>query len=302
MISGGHGTFTNHFGLGSDNALEFEVVTPTGQTVIANEASNSDLFWALRGGGPGLGVITKITMKAHDSTPLNAVRLRITPQIDVETSEGQEAWAKTMAYMVSRLGDFAEWGLTGHPIMLNYQFETLLTAPGKGQDEISAFIQPFITELQDTYGAKVTNTPIASSALALMMSLGLTPNAMIPNNPGEGPAIMASRLLSKEGLQNVPKLEAMLAYLFANNYTCEPFNIGGRAVSDTSIDSAINPAWRETLMHFTIMPMHQSEIDTIGEVVEKYEGLAEGLSMLDELSVNSGAYLNEVSTRSIESC
>jgi FAD/FMN-containing dehydrogenase len=50
---GGHGPMTSAYGLGSDNVLEFQVVTADGQLKIANSVANPDLFWALRGGCGG---------------------------------------------------------------------------------------------------------------------------------------------------------------------------------------------------------------------------------------------------------
>jgi hypothetical protein len=45
---GGHGPMTSAYGLGSDNILEFQVVTADGQLKIANSVANPDLYWALR--------------------------------------------------------------------------------------------------------------------------------------------------------------------------------------------------------------------------------------------------------------
>ena len=57
--------------LGVDNVLEFEIVTADGQLRTANECTNSDLFWALRGGGGGTwGVVTKATFLAHPAEEL----------------------------------------------------------------------------------------------------------------------------------------------------------------------------------------------------------------------------------------
>jgi FAD/FMN-containing dehydrogenase len=39
------------YGLGVDRVVQFKVVTPDGVYRTANECLNSDLFWALRGGG-----------------------------------------------------------------------------------------------------------------------------------------------------------------------------------------------------------------------------------------------------------
>jgi hypothetical protein len=38
------------------DVLEFEIVTPDGKVRTANKYQEEDLFWALRGGGPGFGV------------------------------------------------------------------------------------------------------------------------------------------------------------------------------------------------------------------------------------------------------
>jgi ribonuclease T2 len=49
-----------------DNLLEAEVVTANGTLLTANVNSNSDLYWALRGGGGSVwGVITHMTIRAH---------------------------------------------------------------------------------------------------------------------------------------------------------------------------------------------------------------------------------------------
>ena len=64
--SGGFGSFSKNFGLASASLIEAEVVTADGQIRIANACTNSDLFWALKGGGGcSLGVLTRLTLKTH---------------------------------------------------------------------------------------------------------------------------------------------------------------------------------------------------------------------------------------------
>ena len=65
MIGGGYGSFSKMFGTGPANLLEAKVVTADGRVVIANECTNSDLFFALRGGGFGFGVVVSMTMRTH---------------------------------------------------------------------------------------------------------------------------------------------------------------------------------------------------------------------------------------------
>jgi FAD/FMN-containing dehydrogenase len=63
---GGFGSFSRRYGTSAGNVLEAEVVTATGEVVVANDTQNADLFWALRGGGGGtFGVVSKMTMRTH---------------------------------------------------------------------------------------------------------------------------------------------------------------------------------------------------------------------------------------------
>lgn len=49
LTGGGHSPLSHIYGLGADQVYEVEMVTPTGEIVIANECQNTDLFWAVRG-------------------------------------------------------------------------------------------------------------------------------------------------------------------------------------------------------------------------------------------------------------
>lgn len=64
-LGGGVGVVARHYGLTSDRMLEARVVTADGNVVTCNPTDNSDLFWALRGGGGSFGVLTSLTLKTH---------------------------------------------------------------------------------------------------------------------------------------------------------------------------------------------------------------------------------------------
>ena len=49
LAGGGHGPVTSRFGLGADQVVEMEVVTPDGELMTINQDSQPDLFWAMRG-------------------------------------------------------------------------------------------------------------------------------------------------------------------------------------------------------------------------------------------------------------
>jgi FAD/FMN-containing dehydrogenase len=63
LLGGGVGPFARSHGYSSDRVESFTVVTGTGEVVKASADDHPDLFWALRGGRSGLGIVTQVRLR-----------------------------------------------------------------------------------------------------------------------------------------------------------------------------------------------------------------------------------------------
>ena len=68
-LGGGIGINMRKMGLTSDNLLSVQIVTADGKLRTASDSENTDLFWAVRGGGGNFGVVTSFTYRMHKLDP-----------------------------------------------------------------------------------------------------------------------------------------------------------------------------------------------------------------------------------------
>jgi FAD/FMN-containing dehydrogenase len=64
-LGGGFGRLARRFGLALDNVKSVDIVTADGQLRHASAEENSDLYWAVRGGGGNFGIVTGFEFGLH---------------------------------------------------------------------------------------------------------------------------------------------------------------------------------------------------------------------------------------------
>jgi FAD/FMN-containing dehydrogenase len=64
-LGGGMGWLVRKYGLAADSVLSFELVNAEGEMLNASPDENFELFWALRGGGKGLGIVTAMHIRLY---------------------------------------------------------------------------------------------------------------------------------------------------------------------------------------------------------------------------------------------
>jgi FAD/FMN-containing dehydrogenase len=83
-LGGGMGFVMRRFGLACDNLRSIEIVTADGMVRTASSDEHRDLWWAARGGGRGLGVVTSFEFDLHPLGPEVATAEILYPYEDAE--------------------------------------------------------------------------------------------------------------------------------------------------------------------------------------------------------------------------
>jgi FAD/FMN-containing dehydrogenase len=202
-LGGGIGHLSRAHGLAADNLISAEIVTPDGHRVTAREDEHKSLFWAIRGGGGGFGVVTSFEFRLHDvgevwagaiayrivDAPrvLRVVRdLMITASDDLNVSavvmrdRGEPmlvlnpCWVGASAAAdeaVRPLRDAAEPIIDSYGPTTYHALQSVDAVGGRRVWESSAFLDQLFDDTIDSLVAYAVNAPLTAPRIALL-SLG----------------------------------------------------------------------------------------------------------------------------------
>ena len=78
-LGGGFGWLTRKYGMTIDNLISVEMITSDGEKIRASQNENTDLFWAVRGGGGNFGVVTQFEFQLFPLGPQIVAGLIVFP-------------------------------------------------------------------------------------------------------------------------------------------------------------------------------------------------------------------------------
>jgi FAD/FMN-containing dehydrogenase len=103
-LGGGHGWLARKHGLACNSVVGAEVVTAEGELARADLANESDLFWALRGGGGSFGVVTALEFELYPVPELYAGMFAWTWE---RTADVLHAWREWVSGLPDEMGTWA---------------------------------------------------------------------------------------------------------------------------------------------------------------------------------------------------
>jgi Berberine and berberine like len=294
-------------GLGADQILSVSLVTADGNFLTASPSENSDLFWAVRGGGgSAFGVVTSMVVKAFKEveTTIGTVEWGV----KINNVSADNFWQGVSTYFkyfsnFTGEGMAAEWflypktnGLFPPPSDGQPRFSlTAFFAPGKSVEQTKAITTPWLEEMKAlgiNLALNWTHFPTYHAAFSSLFPS--TPYALMPYNLD-----YASRLIPRENFDKTQKLNTTIVALRTlagagrsfNGYMYAPTLAAGSPVGKEG--NAVHPSWRETLSHTIAFLKWAPEATAAQQLQLRKAFVADGMKPLRDAMPGAGSYMNE---------
>lgn len=284
LPGGGHGPLAGTYGLGADQALEFDVVTARGQRLTTSPTQNSDLYWALSGGGPGnYAVVLSVTVKAYPDGPVAGSSILFVNTNPDNYYAAIKAWIERLAYFDVNLPKFSSVG------MFTNEFFSLdpITLPDATEAQLRSALAPFFAELTRLNITVLSSETHGSSTFLDHYRYFTTEDSINATSLTIGNRLIP-RSLTKPS--TISTLISTIRGIAASN-PAAVFSILSNNVK-TPRDNSVLPAWRDSLflLDFGIalpegapLSVIKANQVTVNSWIDTFRGVTPG----------GGSYLNE---------
>lgn len=280
---------STEFGLAADQTLQFEVVTASGDLVIASRTKNSDLYWALSGGGGGnYGVVVSMTVKTYPDAMVSGAGLQFAAAYTTADLfyQAVEEFYTLLPAMIDN-GTMVVFYFTDAYFIINP-----LTAYNKTSSQVQAILAPFVAVLNNlSIPFEVSYTEFATYEEHYATYMGPLPYG----NIGVEEYQFGSRLVPRSVVQNNnPTLQTALRNITENGVLLVGVATDVSApVTSGNISNAVLPAWRDALVHTYLTTAWNSSAPWSDMVHLSDLMTDEFVPQLEAVTPGSGAYMNE---------
>ncbi|KAF7560209.1 hypothetical protein G7046_g3925 [Stylonectria norvegica] len=280
---GGHSALSTAFGLAADNTLEWEVVTPAGDVVTASRQHNSDLYWALSGGGPGnYGVVTSLTVRAHPDKKVGGAKFMVTAPTDKPEK----------IYDIINAFHAALPGIVDQGVMIIYFFSDsflsvpAMTAYGKTQAQAEAILKPFVDSLAKI---GVTLAPTYTGYSSYYDHYDHYWGPLPAGNIQVGTALFGGRLLPRNKLSSFAPTARKLAEagVIFIGVGLDVSKFGGTPIN------AVLPQWRKSIVQVSLELPYNFTVPFADMVATQQRITDEIQPIIEAATPGAGAYQNE---------
>jgi FAD/FMN-containing dehydrogenase len=108
-LGGGLSWLGRRYGLAANSVTAVELVNAEGELVRADAEQNTDLFWALRGGGGSFGVVTALEFRLYPVTDVHAGILFFPLERGAQVLRAWRRWVDTVPDEVTSVGRFLQF-------------------------------------------------------------------------------------------------------------------------------------------------------------------------------------------------
>ncbi|KAI8576922.1 hypothetical protein K450DRAFT_254247 [Umbelopsis ramanniana AG] len=289
---GGHSPISPIYGLAVDNALQFTVVLANGEVVIANDAMNPDLFWALRGGGAGTwGVVIDVTLRTFPAPNVMSSVLFIAAHNDTKS------FTSVMTKFIELQPQMSKDNFTGYWYGFNKTLAFLYIGYDLNKTEATTRMTPFLNFTASVSGPPPQYIVTEFPSWAAFLETTWCPGGTCPSEGGQT-ALLASRLIPLDSFDQPDALGSLLVDISSDldvtgDTMLGHLVAGGEVVRKDPDSVGVNPAWRKALWHVVLTGAQFEFNATAAQRKKAGDRVTKLNSKLIDFTPGSGAYLNE---------
>ncbi|KAF2119262.1 hypothetical protein BDV96DRAFT_596006 [Lophiotrema nucula] len=284
---GGHSSLTSTYGMGADQALEWEVVLADGSLVTATPTKNQDLYWALSGGGGGTyGVVVSLTVRIYKDGLMGGASMLFTPEGVSNDSywKAVEAWHANVPAMTDA------GAAAGYLVSSTSFLVAPVTKPGASEAEMRRILKPVTTTLDNLkikYQLNITQFPTYLDHYSFF--LGPLPGGVYPIDRTMGGRFVPRSVLQKNNKGFVDTLRHLSETTDAFLGIVAMSSKASKAVAPNSI----SPKWRDASLSILAQTQWKFGEATQVNVAQMDELNNVVIPALEKVTPGAGAYGNE---------